>query len=338
MDNWVLTGPKTLKKKSQERQTISPTQVKVKITHVLLTNVDALTFNGDIKVAYPRTLGRNAIGIVTQTGSECYGVKKGARVYLQATRGCKNCYHCRTGNASACENVKFAGKDFDGFLCDFVVCDYTDVTVIPDSVDDLHALCIENVAVAENIYDKLHLSPGSKVAIVGGGFFGNILAQIAQYHKLIPIVIDNYPKNIELLKASGVDFAFPADDELVNNIKKATSGTMCDGAIYTSCCKLSPSIPAGLLGRKRDMVLGGFSTVNFNLDTQPLFEKSIRVYAVSDGYCYTEAAMNMLVHNAVNLDLFEKKILTDFDPAQLLAERVEVVPRSSKIVVMKMVM
>ncbi len=338
MDNWVLVGPKMLENLHLGEAEVGETQVKVRITHVLLSNYDALAYTGVKKVSYPKTLGRFAIGIVTETGEGCYGVKKGARVYLNAVRPCGKCLNCKSGNRAECTSPLIAGDNFDGFLRDFVVCDYTDVAVIPDSVDDLHALCIENVALAENIFDNLKLSTGDNVAIVGGGFLGSILAQIALYHKLVPIVIDNYPKNIERLKKSGAFFAFAADDNLYDNVYAATSGKLCDAAIYTSCCKLTPTVPASVLARGRDLVLGGFVMVNFSMDTEPLFAKNLRVYAVNDGFGYTETAINMLVHGALDLSNFEKEILKDADPVPLLTERAESCARASKMTVLKLIM
>ncbi|MDE7087558.1 MAG: alcohol dehydrogenase catalytic domain-containing protein, partial [Clostridia bacterium] len=204
MDNWVLIGPKMLENKKQGESEFSATQVKVRVTHVLASSSDAHTFSGATKIVYPKTVGRIAIGVVTDAGESCYGVKKGSRVYLNAVRPCGKCYACKSGNKGDCTHPQIAGKNFDGFLRDFVVCEYTDVSVIPDSVDDMLALCIEHVALAENIYDKLNLPTGSRVAIVGAGFFGSVLAQIAFYHKLVPIVIDNSQQNIERLQKSGV--------------------------------------------------------------------------------------------------------------------------------------
>ena len=153
-----------------------------------------------------------------------------------------------------------------------------------------------------------------------------------------PIVIDNYAQNIERLQQSGVFFTFAADDALGANIENATSGSMCDAAIYTSCCKLTPTVPASVLSRKKDMVLGGFSTVNFSFDTAPLFEKNLRVYAVSDGYGYTETAINMLVHGAVDLSHFKKEILKDFNPAALLTEIADKATLDSKMTVLKLIL
>lgn len=338
MDNWILKGPKILENEKQGESVIGATQVKVKVSHVLVSNYDAFSFAGAAKVAYPKTIGRIAIGIVTDMGENCYGVTKGARVYLNAVRPCGKCYVCKSGNRGECSSPLVAGLDFDGFLRDFVVCDYTEVSVIPDSVSDYLALCIENVALAENIYDKLNLSTGSRVAIVGGGFFGSVLAQIALYHKLVPIVIDNYPQNIERLQKSGVFFTFPADDSLKANIENATSGNLCDAAIYTSGCKLSATVPASVLARKKDMVLGGFCTVNFTMDTAPIFEKNLRVYSVSDGFGYTETAINMLVHGALDIDHFEIKVLSDFDPVAILTERAEKTAQDGRMLILKMIL
>jgi threonine dehydrogenase-like Zn-dependent dehydrogenase len=338
MDKWVLTGPKTLVRQLQTESSISPTQVKVKVTHILLSDYDALLYSGDIKVTYPKVIGRFAIGIVTELGSKCYGLEKGSRVYLEPARACRACYSCKSGNVANCENVKIAGHDFDGFMRDFVVCEYNEVALLPDSVDDMHALCIENVALAENIFDRLNLNAGSRVAIVGGGFFGSILTQVALYHKFIPIVIDNYKQNIERLKKSGVYYAFEADDDLLTNIMDATSGSLCDGAIYTSCCKLSTAIPARVLAKKKDMVLGGFSTVASLFDTQHMYEKGLRMYAVSDGYDYTDVAINMMVHGAINLELFEKQVLSDFNPEPLLQEKLDNIAYNGKMTILKLVL
>lgn len=338
MDNWVLVGQRKLERRDQNEFEVGLTQVKVRITHVFLSNYDALCYTGDKKLSYPRTIGRVAIGIVTDLGKNCYGLQKGSRVYLNAVRPCGKCYCCKSGNRQECTSPLVVAQDFDGFMRDFIVCEYTDVTPLPDAVDDMHALCIEWVALAENIYDRLNLTTGSRVAIIGLSFFGSILAQVALYHKLVPIVIDNYPKNIERMQRSGVFFAFAADEELLENVNKATSGSLCDAAIYTSDCKLPAAVPARVLARNKDLVLGGVSPVNFSLDFGPLFEKNLRIYSVSDGFGYTETAINMIMHGAIDLTNFEKDVLKEFDLDALLTERAANASRSAKMTVLKFIL
>lgn len=338
MDNWVLLGKQNLENQPQKETKITSTQVKVKVTHVLLSNYDAFSYTGAKEITYPKTIGRFAIGVVTETGDACYGVEKGARVYLNAVQPCGKCFACKSGNRNDCEHVQMAGDDFDGFLRDFVVCEYSNVSVIPDSVSDMHALCIEHVALAENIFDNLNLSAGKRVAIVGGSFLGSILAQVALYHKLVPVVIDNYPQNIARLKRSGVFYAYFADDQLPTNMNNATSGDLCDAAIYTTCCKLHPSVSASVVARRKDLVFGGFCGMSFNLDMDFLFEKSLKIYAVTDGFGYIETAINMLVHEAIDLSNFEKEVLSEYDLRALLVARAEAAPYASEMTVLKLVM
>ena len=141
-------GPRTLSNRPQGEQSLAPEQVKVKVTYVLMTNFDALCYSGELPVAYPKTVGRFAIGIVTECGDKVYGVEKGARVFIKGARPCGKFLRCKRCDSDNCEHVQIAGIDFDGFLRDFVVCDYRKVAVLPDEVDDMHALCIEHVAFA----------------------------------------------------------------------------------------------------------------------------------------------------------------------------------------------
>lgn len=336
MDNWVLNGPKMLEKQKQHEQKIEEGQVKVRVTRVMLTSFDTLCYTGEMRLTYPKTLGRVAIGVVTEMGGECYGIKKGTKVYLNAVRACGKCYNCKTGKRDECTSTKVVCRDFDGFCRDFVVCSYTDVSPIPDDMDEMLAMCIEDVALAENIYDKLDLAAGNRIVIMGGGYFGTILTQMAVYHKLVPIVVDNNPKNVERLKRSGAYFTFPSDDSLIENVVNATSGNLCNAAIYTTCSKLSPSVTMDLLAEGSVMVIGGTCKTSVAMDTAPIFEKNLKVVGASDGYGYIETAINMLVHGAIDLSNFEKEELTKFDLNKILTTRSETFSHTGKMTVLKL--
>ncbi len=324
--------------KEEQRETdITPTQVKVKVTHAMISGFDAQLFEGIIRPEYPKTLGRFAVGVVTEVGENVYGIKPNDRVYLEPARGCGKCVACKSGKRVNCADVKIAGKDFDGFFRDFVVCEAYDVAPLPPSVDDLHGVCIETVALAENVYDKLDLSPGAKVAIFGGGFTGTLLAQVAQYHKFIPMMIDNNAGNLDRAKRCGIYYTMAADDELVKNICDATGGQMCDGSVYINSSKLNPSLPARVLARSRSVAYCGFATGNFSIDVRELMERNARCFTVTDGYGYTDAAINMLVNRAINTDLFAKEIVTDGNLPIILENRLENISTVRKMTVLKLI-
>lgn len=338
MDNWVLKGPQTLVNEGSSVNITSPTQVKVKVSHLLLTDFDTQLFTGAAEPHYPKTIGKAAIGIVTELGENCYGLERNSRVYFEPTRACGKCLACRSGKPKECTSVMTAGKDFDGFLRDFVVCEYSDVALLPDAVDDIKALCIEMVGIAENIYDKLNLSAGQRVAVVGADFYGNIIAQVLQYHKVIPVILDNNPANLERAKKCGMYYAFAANDELNDNILNATSGHLCDAAIYCGNSRLPIYLCTRLVGSGKTVVISSLASASSPLEARDILGKNLTVYGISNAYDYTDAVINMLLHGAVNLDVFEREILNNYDPVALFKERAGLTTPLSKLTVLKMIL
>lgn len=340
MDNWILKGVKNLVNEHATVAVASSTQVKVKVSYALLTDFDALLYNGDIAADYPKVLGRTAVGIVTEVGENCYGLEIGSRVYLESARACGNCLACKTDKPKDCREVNLAGKDFDGFLRDFVVCEGTEVSALPSTVDDVHALCIEIVGIAENIFDRLNVAAGQRVAVIGASLSGNILAQVLAYHKIVPVVIDNNPVNLERAKKCGIDYAFAADDDLDENIKSVTSGNLCEAAIYCTGSRLPLSITPRVVADGKQVVLSFLSSNPANLDAREIIKKNLTVYGVNNAYGYTDTAINLLVNRAVNIDLFEKEILSEFNPAELLDNSAQFVssPRRGKMTILKFIL
>ena len=335
-----MKGPQTLINEQSSVNITSPTQVKVKVSHLLLTDFDAQLFTGAEEPAYPKTIGRAAVGIVTEVGENCYGVEKNARVYFEPTRPCGHCLACLSGKTRECTSVLQAGKDFDGFLRDFVVCEYSEVAPLPDSVDDIHALCIETIGIAENIYDKLNLQAGQRVAVVGADFSGNIIAQVLQYHKVIPIIIDNNPAHLEKAKKCGMYYSFTADDDLNANILNATGGHLCDAAVYSGNSRLPLSLSTRLVGQGKTVVISSIASVTAPMDARDILTKNLTVFGVSNAYDYTDAVINMIIHGAVTTDVFEKEILTEYDPVALFKERCSPASnvKKSKMTVLKMIL
>ncbi len=340
MSNWILKGVNTLVDEQESVSITSPTQVKVKVSHLLITDYDAMLYSGKIKTDYPIIPGRAAVGIVTEVGENCYGMEKGMRVYFKPTRPCGTCLACLSGKEKNCTMVKIAGKDFNGFLRDFVVCDQSQVAPLPSSVDDFQALCIETIAIAENIYDKLNLSAGQRVAVIGAETNGNIIAQVLLYHKVIPIVIDKDPANLERARKCGVYFTYEAGNGLVKSILNTTSGDMCDAVIYCASSRLPLNTALNIAGYGKTVVLYSQTDFVSSLNAGKLFDKNLTVFGINNAYTYTDTAINMLVNNAVNLDFFERRTLTEYDPAALLEEHAKEIIEAKEcpMTILKMVL
>lgn len=339
MAKWILKCANQLVEEEESQNSITPTQAKVKVSHALLTDYDTLIYCGKIPVEYPRVLGRAAVGIVTEVGENCYGIERGMRVFLKPTVRCGECLACKNGKKRDCTSVQIAGKDFDGGLRDFLTCEYNNMAVLPSSVDEFRALCIEYVGMAENIYDKLNLSAGQRVAVIGAGFIGNVIAQVLIYHKVIPIVVDNDATGLMQAKSSGAYFTYPADEDLCDRVFAVTCGNMCDAVVYCGDCNVPINTALELAGDYKTVVLCSQSDLNANIDANVVLSKNLTIKSVSHAYTYTDAVINMLINNAVNFDVFEHEVLTDFDLPKLFAERAKNLAASKKnrITILKMI-
>ncbi len=338
MDNWILKGPQTLINEPHPEPAVAQDEIKVKVTYVLASDFDAMLYSGDVQARYPKTIGRFAVGRVTEVGEGCYGIEKNMRVLLHPTRSCGRCPNCRAGKPDSCTDVAVAGRDFDGFLRDFVVCKYNEVSPLPDSVNDVKALFTEAVALGEHIYARLALPAGSRVAVVGSNFVGNIIAQVLQYHKLIPITLDTSPRAAERAKNCGIYYSFAADDDVMENIKEATSGQLCDASVYTTFSRMDPSLTMRVLAQGKNAILAGFAPISFNIPSRDIIEKNATLSSAMEGFEFTDTAINLLVQEAVNCDIFEREELTAYDPREVYKAMAEPGFRHGKLTVFKMIL
>ena len=63
------------------------------------------------------------------------------------------------------------------------------------------------------------------------------------------------------------------------------------------------------------------------------------MFGVTSAANYTDSVINMLLHGAVNIDLFDKEIINQFDPVSVLTERCEnaATANKGKLTVLKMI-
>ena len=193
MKVWQLAYPHNLQHVTTPDLKRTENTVKVKITKALLSEADVAVYSGAVKVRSPFIPGRFAIGQVTEAEQDSF-IRKGERVYLAGI----------TEDECAPDGLKIAGETADGFYRDFVLAGVDDVYPLPSSVSDEAAFLIDAIALAEHVVDEMHVEAGQHILVIGGGLYGNILAQILIYHRAVPILADNNPERLARAKRSGI--------------------------------------------------------------------------------------------------------------------------------------
>lgn len=294
MKVWQLAYPHDLRHVTAPDLKLSDDKVKVKVTKALLSEADVAVYSGALKVKAPFIPGRFAIGQVTEAQSESF-VKKGDRVYLAGV----------TEDECAPDGLRIAGETADGFYRDFVLAGVDDVYPLPASVTDEAAFLIDAIALAEHIVDELHIDVGQHVLVLGGGLYGNILAQILIYHRAVPILADNNAERLARAKRSGIYYTFPNDDTLKTRVAEVTGGNLADAAVYLAFAnRCEPSVLFPLV--KRDAYVAFCSLVgkSLHVNLEYALKNNVTIKGITESRNFVSTAINLLANKAVNFSEF----------------------------------
>jgi len=114
----------------------------------------------------------------------------------------------------------------------------------------------EPLGCAMNIFRRSRAEAGQTVAIVGIGFLGALLTQLASKAGARVIAISRRPFSLELARMMGAAEAVPMDDhwKIIEEVKRLTDGQLCDRVI--ECVgKQWPLDLAAELTRERGMLI-----------------------------------------------------------------------------------
>jgi threonine dehydrogenase-like Zn-dependent dehydrogenase len=105
----------------------------------------------------------------------------GRRVVGEINIGCGTCAWCLAGVKEHCTDRAVVGiRQHGGAFAEFITLPAVNLHEVPDRVDDEAAVFVEPVAAACRIFEQIDVTPASRVAIVGDGRMGLIVAQVVK--------------------------------------------------------------------------------------------------------------------------------------------------------------
>ena len=294
MKIWQLNAPSKLEHSTAPDLKTEDGKAKVKIVKAALSEADVAAYNGELAAKYPVTLGRFAVGQVTETAENCY-MKKGDRVYFADV----------TEDEETPDGIQTAGLSCDGFFRDFALADDTNAYVLPASVSDEAAFLIDAVALAERVIDEMHVDVGQHILVIGGGLYANILCQILIYHRAVPILADNNPERLARAKRSGIYYTYPNDDTLKTRLLEVTGGKLADGAVYLAFAnRCEPSITFPLVKRDAHVAFCSVTSKPLHVNLEYAMKNNLTIKGITENREFVSTAINLLANKAVNYSSF----------------------------------
>ncbi|MDR1801066.1 MAG: alcohol dehydrogenase catalytic domain-containing protein [Lachnospiraceae bacterium] len=198
-------------------------EVLVKIMKIGICGSDIHVYHGEHPFTpYPVTQGHEVSGEIAEVGEEVTDFKVGQKVTIQPQVVCGKCYPCRNGKYNLCEELKVMGFQTTGVASTYFAVPAAKVTPLPDEMSFDDAAMIEPLAVAVHAVRQIGDVTGLRVAVLGAGPIGNLVAQTAKGLGAAKVLISDVSDyRLNIAKECGID-------EVVNTKEKDFGDAMLE--------------------------------------------------------------------------------------------------------------
>ena len=211
--------------------------VIVRITSGGICGSDIGIYNGTNSLAtYPRLIGHEFGGIVTETGKNVTSVKAGDKVAVDPVISCGHCYACRIGRHNVCSTLEVMGVHRDGGFAEFVCAPEANIHKFHKDFDESFLGLVEPFTIGVEINRRGQITKGDKVLIMGSGPIGIAAMQVAKRNGAEVIMTDLVKERLDKALSMGADeVVLVSEENLEERLLKFTDGEGIPVNVDTVC-------------------------------------------------------------------------------------------------------
>lgn len=204
----VMTAPGVIEFREIPKPVPKAGEVLIKIMRIGICGSDIHVYHGlHPFTKYPVTQGHEVSGEVVGLGEGVTGFSIGQKVTIEPQVVCGKCYPCRHGKYNLCEELKVMGFQTTGTASEYFAVDARKVTLLPDDMTYDEGAMIEPLAVTIHAAKRFPELSGAKVAILGSGPIGILLAQSCKALGAAQVMMtDISDYRLDLARKCGADF------------------------------------------------------------------------------------------------------------------------------------
>ncbi|KAB1144773.1 zinc-dependent alcohol dehydrogenase family protein [Streptomyces luteolifulvus] len=192
-----------------------PREVVVAVAACGLCGTDLHIMQGEFAPELPIIPGHEFAGEVVAVGRDVTELAVGARVAVDPSLTCNECYYCRLGRNNLCERWAAIGVTTAGGAAEYAIAPVANCVVLPDHVSTQDAALIEPLACAVRGYDVLRSQLANHVLIYGSGTMGLMMLELAKRTGAAAVdMVDINPARLETARTLGCSNAVTSADEL----------------------------------------------------------------------------------------------------------------------------
>jgi len=133
----------------------------------------------------PMCLLHEGVAEIVEAGEEI-ALKAGTHIVVNPMIPCGECIGCREAGENYCQNSRYMAATADGLARTYFLYPGERVVPVPDGVELELAALTEPLSIALNAFEVSEAKPRDKVAVIGDGPIGYMVALIASHSARVP--------------------------------------------------------------------------------------------------------------------------------------------------------
>ncbi|MCX7705676.1 MAG: zinc-dependent dehydrogenase [bacterium] len=234
----VLKGIENLALEDREIPSPGDNEILIRVKSCAICGTDIKVFHhGHKHIVFPRVTGHELSGVVEKIGRGISDYREGDRVAVAPAIPCGNCYYCRKGWQTMCDNLKAIGYHFDGGFAQYMIIPEIAVkngcvNKIPGDMSFDHAALAEPLACVINGQQLSRVEIGDTVLIIGAGPIGCLHAELAKNIGAAKVILaDVAQQRLDMASFTGATIINSKEKNLKEFIRDITDGKMADRVI-----------------------------------------------------------------------------------------------------------
>lgn len=301
----VLVKPAKIQIENCPRISPSTGEVEIEVSYVGICGSDLGRFEGHLTSPKPVIFGHEFSGRVSRWGEGVTGFRKEQPVTVAPLLNCGYCKYCLIGKGYLCEKRVRFGTDVDGAFRRFVSLRADRIYPLSEDRPLIHGALAEPLAVAMHAVHQAGSISGARVAVIGAGAIGLLIAIVASTYNAESItLIDIDASRIQLAKNLGF-FGFNSlNTNPINSIQLQTGDTGIDVLFEASGSPMVGPYLLSMLAKMGTVVVVGRMEESIPINFDMLLMKEARL--VSSRYFSLldfQEAVGLIANGLPSLDL-----------------------------------
>lgn len=184
-------------------------EVLIRVAACGICGTDRHIMHGEFATRPPVIIGHEYAGTVVAVGARVTDLHAGDAVAVDPNIVCGECRPCLRGQVHMCRNLTALGVNRDGGFAEYAVAPRKQCHRLPNGMALRDGALVEPLACCVHGSDLAGVRPGDRVAVIGAGAIGQLLAQLARLSGAATVLVsDTVAERRELAVSLGADVAW----------------------------------------------------------------------------------------------------------------------------------